>query len=311
MRLSYLKALFRRALQEGNRRLIRIFLRSLVDGRAPDLRAVNVIIDEMRRKAARNLDRMARVKFMSIVRVKEPSLEPLRSYLSERERITDFVLKSYGKTVVDEATNLISLSSSIEEKLSRIDGLGGINIGRRREDIFRRIGLKNLEKSFLYGSPTQRGDQLILRELKKNSSIFNSGGQMVLPVRSKNPLTGELDYYGKTRAFSPEHYSEMVSLATVQEMDTVANVENARQMGTRLLKWSTTGKSKAQYIEENDPRCAAVDNEYCTYVQGGITIGRRKIPHIKELLPGPFNIPHPYCRHTLKPVPESILEDVA
>lgn len=308
MRLVILKALLRRAFSEGNRRLVRIFLRSLIDGRAPEVRAIGIIIDDMRAKAARINEQMAKIKYFNVVTQKSPSLEPLRAYLRERQAITDFILKSYGKNIIDEAQNLITLSGQIDEKLSRLDGLGGVNIGRRREDLFRRIGLKNLEKSFLYGSPTQRGDQLILAELKKNSKIFDSKGKMILPVRSKNPITGELDYYGKTRAWSPEHYSEMVSLSTIHEMDTVGNIENARAMQTRLLKWSTTGKSKAQYIEEHDPRCAAVDNEYCTYVNGGIALGGRKIPHIKDLLPGPFNIPHPYCRHTLKPVPESLLE---
>lgn len=307
MGLTYYRALLRRVFRDGNWALLRVFLRSLVDGRAPDMRIVNKIIDEMRRKAARNLESMARVKYMRVVTMKNPSLDPLRAYLSEREKISDFVLKSYGKKIIDEGTNLIGLAGKFDELAPRADGLSRISVGRRREDIFRRIGLKNLERSFLLGSPTQAGDQAILRELRKESSIFNAQGKMVLPVRSKNPISGELDYYGKTRAWSPEHYSEMVSLATVQEMDVVGNVENAQAMGTRLLRWNSTGKSKAQYISENDPRCAAVDGEFCTYIEGGITIGRRKIPHIKQLLPGPFNIPHPYCRHTLKPVPESIL----
>lgn len=304
MRLAYWRAILKRIFKQTNQRLIRIFLRSLIDGQTPDVRIIDGIIEDARRKAARATEQLAKIKFTSIVKSKEQSLIPLRAYLNERNRITEFMLKSYSKKILEESANLISLS----DKIGGNSGMPGVSIGRRRNDVFREIGLKNLEKSFLRGSPTALGDKLILSDLRKNSKIFDSQGNMVLSVRTRNPLTGQMDYIGKTRAYSPEHYSEMVSLATVQEMDVVGNVENAKEMGTRLLKWNTTGKSRSQYIKENDPRCAAVDNQYCTYVEGGIRIGRRRIPHIKELLPGPFSIPHPYCRHTLKPVPESVLE---
>ena len=57
-------------------------------------------------------------------------------------------------------------------------------------------------------------------------------------------------------------------------------------------------------------RCARVDGQIASIESGGSTINGVTYPYFKDLLPGPFNICHPNCRHRFTPLLEEVADEV-
>jgi len=237
-------------------------------------------------------------------------LLPLRELIIESGKNTERALRGYRYLIAQTDMELLS-------------------IGRRGQDLIREMTLSEMENAFLLGSPTDAlSSNLISRILKKSplgltsrldamKFIQENTGEILkkIPVFHESGeakfLLHIYPYEGKYRAYNVENYSELVGLTTVQEADIAANLTQAAEIGTRLLKFNDTGHSADYYLERNDERCAAINNRIVSLEQGGTTIRGQYFPYYKDLLPGRYNTPHPYCRHHLTPYPEELIEAVA
>jgi hypothetical protein len=138
--------------------------------------------------------------------------------------------------------------------------------------------------------------------------LFHEDGEakFMLQVRTGGE---DGEYRGKFQAWSAEKYADLVAITTAAEADVAANLDQAREIGTRIVKWNSTGKGVDFYLRIGDTRCARVDGQYASIEPAGTTINGVYYPYYKseERLPGRFSICHPNCRHRLTPVPEEVL----
>lgn len=119
----------------------------------------------------------------------------------------------------------------------------------------------------------------------------------MLRVKNKGSYEGVPKY----QAWTPEKYADLVAITTAGEAEGAANISEAGELGTRLIKWNTTGKGASFYASIGDLRCAAVDGQIASLEEGGTTIGDKHFPYWRDLLPGPYNTCHPNCRHRFAP----------
>ncbi|HRP70195.1 MAG TPA: hypothetical protein PLY93_11735, partial [Turneriella sp.] len=173
----------------------------------------------------------------------EPDLAPLRAMLSERQSYFDERLKKYRWLV------------------KRFDNPSK-KIGRRGHDVIREISLDTLEEGFLRGNPTAFTSTELARKIVNKGTLFKSEEDALEALKgvqkdiiNKIPLfnkDGELKfmlhtraggiYSGKFRAMDVERYADMVAFTTAGEANTAANIAQAGEIGTRIVKWNSTGK---------------------------------------------------------------------
>jgi hypothetical protein len=256
---------------------------------------------------------------------------------------------AYARVMSSATPNLFGLNQMIKERLQyyseRLDDYKylikrfdnpSIFIGRRGQDIVRELSLETLEEGFLRGNPTAFTEKKLIDRLVNSPKVMKFADresaetamkQFHSTVVDKIPLfheDGEAkfmlqvrsggedgEYRGKFQAWSAEKYADLVAITTAAEADVAANLDQAREIGTRIVKWNSTGKGADFYLRIGDTRCARVDGQYASIEPGGTTINGVYYPYYKseERLPGRFSICHPNCRHRLTPVPEEILGD--
>jgi hypothetical protein len=254
---------------------------------------------------------------------------------------------AYARVMSAVTPNLFGLNQMIKERLQyyseRLDDYRylikrfdnpSIFIGRRGQDIVRELSLETLEEGFLRGNPTAFTEKKLIDRLVNSPKVvkfadresaetamkqfhstvvdkiplFHEDGEakFMLQVRSGGE---DGEYRGKFQAWSAEKYADLVAITTAAEADVAANLDQAREIGTRIVKWNSTGKGVDFYLRIGDTRCARVDGQYASIEPGGTTINGVYYPYYKseERLPGRFSICHPNCRHRLTPVPEEVL----
>lgn len=270
--------------------------------------------------------------------------------LNKTERAMDEIGKTaYGRVMSSATPNLFGLNQMLKERSSyysdrlndykflykKFERPGEI-IGRRGNDLVRELSLETLEEGFLKGNPTaftetalidrivnspkavkfadRAAAETAMKEFRANVvdkiPLFHEDGEpkFLLQVRSGGE---DGEYKGKFQAWSAEKYADLVAITTAAEADVAANLDQAREIGTRIVKWNSTGKGREFYMSIGDTRCARVDGQYASLEPDGTTINGVFYPYYKspERLPGRFNTCHPNCRHRLTPVPEEILNE--
>jgi hypothetical protein len=255
---------------------------------------------------------------------------------------------AYDRVMSSATPNLFGLNQMLKERsqyyserlndykylIKKFDN-PSIIIGRRGQDIVREMTLDTLEEGFLKGNPTAFTEtKLVDRILNSPKAVkfadrataetamkqfhstvvdkiplFHEDGEakFMLQVRSGGE---DGEYRGKFQAWSAEKYADLVAITTAAEADVAANLDQAREIGTRIVKWNSTGKGREFYMRIGDTRCARVDGQYASLEPEGTTINGVFYPYYKspERLPGRFNTCHPNCRHRLTPVPEEVLD---
>lgn len=137
--------------------------------------------------------------------------------------------------------------------------------------------------------------------------LFNEDGEAKFLLRVKNK--GSYEGVPKYQAWSPHKYADLVAITTAGEAEGAANISEAGELGTRLIKWNSTGKGASFYASIGDMRCAAVDGQIASLEETGTTINGKHYPYWRTLLPGPYNTCHPNCRHRFAPILEEVVGD--
>lgn len=224
---------------------------------------------------------------------------PIRQLVAERQLLNNERIQGYSYLFRQSAASLLT-------------------IGRRTQDVVRELSLTTLERSMIYGEPATMSRQSLAKlmisrgrtdlaqainagldpvaELTQNIPLFNKNGKPYFYLRKKS---------GGFMAFGVDAYAELIASTTSEEMDRMAQVEKARKLGTRLVKFNKTGKGKAFYIATKDFRCAKVDGETFSIEPGGTTINGRYYQYWRDALPGEFVTCHPNCQHFMRPVSEA------
>ncbi|MBS0618395.1 MAG: hypothetical protein JSR44_09415 [Spirochaetes bacterium] len=135
--------------------------------------------------------------------------------------------------------------------------------------------------------------------------LFNEDGEAKFLLRVKNK--GSYEGVPKYQAWSPHKYADLVAITTAGEAEGAANISEAGELGTRLIKWNSTGKGASFYASIGDMRCAAVDGQIASLEETGTTINGKHYPYWRTLLPGPYNTCHPNCRHRFAPILEEVV----
>lgn len=310
MTLRYYRAMFR----HGITGILREVLRAMRDGDNVELRIVDAMIERIRTNTAKMMEQTAVAQFGK-VRAEagfsaEPNLAPLREMLLERQAYFDQKLARYRFLVQGFETP-------------------AVKIGRRGHDVIRELSLDTLEEGFLRGNPTALTTSKLAQRIVKSGTLYSSeeaAREALISARrsvlDNIPLFHEDGstkfmlhtraggvYAGKYRAYDVEGYADLVAFTTAGEADASANVALAREIGTRIIKWNSTGKGVAFYRSIGDDRCANVDGQYASIEPSGTEINGVFYPYYKSpsRLPGLFDTCHPNCRHRMSPVPEETL----
>jgi hypothetical protein len=303
--LKYARVAWRRGVYTS----LREVLRAMKEGGDVEMRLVNQMMSDILNRTESAMEEIGVARFERITKSATPNYFGLFEMLKERaayysDRLNDyrFLIKQFDNP--------------------------SIAIGRRGQDIVREISLDTLEEGFLRGNPTAFTETKLLERLvnSKNAELFPDRATAEATMKAfrnevidKIPLfneDGEAKFLLRVRqngvyvnppkyqAWSAEQYADLVAITTAGEADAAANLEHAREIGTRLIKWNSTGKGKAFYESIGDYRCAAVDGEIASLEPTGTTINGVTYPYWRTILPGPFNTCHPRCRHRFVPLPE-------
>lgn len=290
--------------------ILRIVLTALRGGGTVDLRIVDGLIKEIERKTMKSIERIAADRYFQIASSAEPNLAPLRALLAERQDYVSSTLAGYRFAI------------------KKFDN-PALKIGRRGQDIIREMSLETLEEGFLRGNPTALTAESLVEKIVKKGTLFDSFESAAeaiektrIDVVRKIPLfheDGEAkfllqvktkgQYRGAFRRFSVASYADLVAVTTAGEADGAGHMAQAAEIGTRIVKWNSTGKGKAFYRSIGDDRCANVDGEFASLEPEGTTINGTYYPYIHsdERLPGRYLTCHPYCRHGFRAYPEEAL----
>lgn len=318
----------RYAWRTGIYRSVKEVLKALRAERSIELSLIDLFLEDIRKKTAAGLERITEKRFKEILLTSQPNLYPLKELLLERNRLTDKLLNDYRFLIAQNEWP-------------------SVTIGRRGMDIVRNLSLETLEKGFLQGNPTAFSSREILSKLLNAKisgvetleqaerlvhstryniinkiPVFHEDGRakFMLHIKTKydryDNQYPDRDYRGVYRAWDAAEYSEMVAKTTAHEAYQVANIEQAKEVGTRLLRFNSTGKGQQFYVSIEDP-CSLIDGATVSIVPGTITgkfrgkenvrflkIGKNFFPYLYDLLTGGYVTPHPNCRHIGRPEPE-------
>lgn len=288
---AFLQAILERTWQQGTVKAGREVLRVLATGRPLDRAALDLIFEDIRNRAIRTAERIARHRFARVV-TGEPNLQPLASLLRERERILRQQLTSYRFTLETDAINLLNLRQSEEWT----NFLESIDIGRRGQDVIREVSLRTLEKAFLKGQPTALTRVMLRKEFRDrqiNILAPNARPQIRLEI---------FPYVGEFRNYEIDAYAELVALTTTAEATQVGFDEQAAEIGTRLIKYNFIRKD---YLRLGDPVCHKLNGNIFSLDRDG-TDGKsgKHYRWIGEVLTRGFKTAHPRCDHIGRPIPE-------
>lgn len=301
---------FRAVWGQGITSILRVVLDALRGKGTVDMRIVDALIREINRKTMQGVERLATDRFFQIASSAEPNLAPLREMLAERQEYVSTTLAGFRFAV------------------KKFDN-PAVRIGRRGQDIIREFSLETLEEGFLKGNPTALTAESLVEKIVSKGTLFKSFEDAAeaientrLDVVKKIPLfheDGEAkfllqvrtngEYRGAFRRYGVQAYADLVAVTTAGEADAAGNIAQASEIGTRIVKWNSTGKGKAFYRSIGDNRCANVDGEYASLEPDGTTINGVFYPYIhsEERLAGRYLTCHPHCRHRFTPYPEEAL----
>lgn len=291
---------------------LREVLQAMKEGRDVEMRLINKMMSDILNKTERAVEEIGRASFGRVMSSATPNLFGLDQVIKERSSYYSDRLNDY-KFLIKKFDN------------------PGIAIGRRGQDIVRELSLDTLEEGFLKGNPTAFTEtELIDRIVKSPKAVnftdrasaeaamknfhgdvvdkiplFHEDGEAKFMLRVKTK--GEYTVPARYQAWSTEKYADLVAITTAGEADTAATIAHARELGTRLIKWNSTGKGKAFYMSIGDKRCAAVDGEIASLEEGGTTINGVTYRYWRDILPGPYNTCHPYCQHRPRALAEEFL----
>ncbi|GAB4422305.1 MAG: hypothetical protein OHK0011_01110 [Turneriella sp.] len=303
----YLRAAWKRGIYS----VLLEVLRALRDRDLVEMRIVDRILEDIHKKTVKAMETIGTHGYLKVVSAAEPNLYPLKEMLRQKAQDQAERLRGY-RYLVKQFDN------------------PHISIGRRGQDLIRELSMEALEEGFLNGNPSVFTEKKLVQKIVKSGKLYKSEQEATEALSSLHhdvvrdiPLFHEDGnvkfmlhektrgvYQGRYRAWDVERYADLVAFTTAAEADAAANVEHAKELGTRLIKWNSTGKGVAFYESIGDTRCAAVDGRIAAIVPEGVTINGIRYPYYKELLPGPYNTCHPYCRHRMTPLPEEAVGDV-
>lgn len=297
----YLRAAWKRGIYS----VLLEVLRALRDRDLVEMRIVDRILEDIHKKTVKAMETIGTNGYLKVVSSAEPNLYPLKEMLRQKAQDQAERLRGY-RYLVKQFDN------------------PHITIGRRGQDLIRELSMETLEEGFLNGNPSVFTEKKLAEKIVKKGTLykdekeaqqalsslhhdvvrdiplFHEDGNVKFLLHEKTRGT----YQGRYRAWDVERYADLVAVTTAAEADTAANIEHAKELGTRLIKWNSTGKGVAFYESIGDTRCAAVDGKVASIVPEGVTINGTHYPYYKELLPGPYSTCHPYCRHRMTPLPE-------
>lgn len=239
-----------------------------------------------------------------------PAFSPLRALLSERRFLLNKVFSSY-KFILDE-----SAKKMLDFKKTQAY-LDFIRIGRRGQDRVRQITLRSLERTFLTGNPVTLGKHEIIDSILGDPTIrklAQPDGTFRFPLHLYPYEQGSA---AKFANWDVEQYAEMTARTTAHLADQESFIVDADEPDevSGFLKFNNTGKSRGQYLKENDPKCAAINNNvFATKPievdksgkRGARGASGKFYQYIRDVLRG-FAIAHPNCNHIGKPIPVEVV----
>lgn len=298
--LARLRSALAIAVQAGLTVSLGAIVKALREGRAVDVILARAAIRRMSAQTWAITERLYGRHFRQVLGGDFKNYEPLAELLRERERLHNFRVSGYAHLFEDSVT-------------------GALSIGRRTQDVVRELTLTQLERGMIQGSAaTLQRDNLrrimISRGRQDLADDIANGLDPRAELLDKIPLfhkDGKAKFWlrtqtGKFRAFDLDSYVDLVSVTTSEEANRIGQVEKARTLGTRLVKFNSTGKGKAFYLSINDTRCAAVDGEIFSIEPSGTWIDGIFFRYWRDALPGPYVTCHPNCQHTMGPIAEAL-----
>ena len=244
------------------------------------------------------------------INLSTPNLAPLRALLVERRFLLNKVFSRY-KTMLDDAANQMLILKKTQEYSDFI------RIGRRGQDRIRQLTIKSIERTFLTGKPVTLGKLEIIYSILKDNSIkkiTQLDGTVRFPLWLSPYDTGSA---AKFANWDVELYAEMTARTTAQLADQEAFITDAdetEETKSGFIKFNDTGKSSGQYLAENDPRCARINNAIFSTkpvtsqngIRGAFGDSGRFYQYVRDVLTR-FAIGHPNCQHIGKPIPAEVV----
>ena len=202
-------------------------------------------------------------------------MQPLQAYIREKELIIERNIDNYDKLLRQQNAIIGSF-------------------GRRNQDLIRELGINSVERAIINGSVSQ-GRKQLYEELLTNVPIID--GKFHLETAP---------YNGKFIKFNAKYYADLVSRTTRQEAINVTNAEiRSKELETNFVRFNRTGKN---YLALNDA-CHAIDGKVFSNESGGSYLNGVFYPYWRDALKGIFSIPHPNCRHHLRPISVATVPD--
>jgi hypothetical protein len=276
---KYLSGLWEKSIIDLKR-----FILSVLVGEAPERKLIEEIIKSLKLKTELVLDQLATKNYVKAMGMRTPPMQPLKELLTNRRIAREPIYKGINTVIFQDIDKAQAIASSGEmatffEKVA---------IGRRGQDSIRERALDILENNYLKAGSAKEFKTQFAAEIRS----LHPGDPKKFPLEI-------YPYNGQTRNYNITKYSELVAVTTTNEARTVGFISQAKEMGTPLVKYNSTGED---YSESNDDLCARIDGQVFSIDPNVKEVNGKEVKYLFDVLKGPYVTPHPYCRHHPRPL---------
>ena len=307
-KIAYWRYALKRAWNGDVKSILASILASIKTDRNFDRVIIAAALADMAKSGTATVTEIAKVSATIFAAGSELNLYPLKALIDQRISLIDHAVSGYR--------HLIQQTESTR-----------LTIGRRGQDVVRELTLGEMERAFLGGSPNLLLRKNFLRRLKASAKSIDPDKidsqtihQFYRDFADKVPtfsidgkpkfmLSVQTDgqYLGNYRAYDVGKYTDLVSLTTVDEARWTASEQRAENIGTRFMQFN-----KLDRDYKRDPVCAAINGRAFSLVDeaggdrpGAMSASNKFYPYLYSVIRGQYKLPHPFCKHQPRPIPES------